>query len=314
MTEDHEHQLRRRLLAFAGLWFVLSGLLAALGFIDFVLVAYGVAILFAVLIGAVWLLHGFRVPQRLWSGLVATGRGARDLDRWIADLRLGARAKRRIAGLRLGARAKRRIAGLDLRARSRRLGTGAGNLATTTAQRAPGLVERGGRTYATVVYRSRARTAEVLRTGTERLSALTGRTMRPVDPRVQALRLNERGAELRRVGRHEEAAEHHRAALAIVRDLGDRQAEALTLNNLALALMNGGALPAAVQHFEEALAVLRELGDEEYEGRVIANLGVVHVRQGHSEEAVGLLHEALDKLPPESPAYRQVEEQLRRAS
>jgi tetratricopeptide (TPR) repeat protein len=301
VTEDHEHQLRRRLLAFAGLWFVLSGLLAALGFIDFVLVAYGVAILFAVLVVAGWLLHGFRVPQRLWSGLVATGRGARDLDRWIADLRLGARAKRRIAGL-------------DLRARSKRLGTGAGNLATTTAQRAPGLVERGGRTYATMVYRSRARTAEVLRTGNERLSALTGRRMRPVDPRVQALRLNERGAELRRVGRHEEAAEHHRAALAIVRDLGDRQAEALTLNNLALALMNGGDLAAAVQRFEEALAVLRELGDEEYEGRVIANLGVVHVRQGHNEEAVGLLHEALDKLPPESSAYRQVEEQLRRAS
>jgi tetratricopeptide (TPR) repeat protein len=301
VTEDHEHQLRRRLLAFAGLWFVLSGLLAALGLIDFVLVAYGVAILFAVLVGAVWLLHGFRVPQRLRSSLVATGRGARDLDRWIADLRLGARAKRRIAGL-------------DLRARSKRLGTRAGNLATTTAQRAPGLVERGSRTYATVVYRSRARTAEVLRTGNERLSALTGRRMRPVDPRVQALRLNERGAKLRRVGRYEEAAEHHRAALAIVRDLGDRQVEALTLNNLALALMNGGALAAAVQHFEEALTVLRELGDEEYEGQVIANLGVVHGRQGHSEEAVGLLHEALDKLPPESSAYRQVEEQLRRAS
>jgi tetratricopeptide (TPR) repeat protein len=301
VTEDHEHQLRRRLLAFAGLWFVLSGLLAALGFIDFVLVAYGVAILFAVLVGAVWLLHGFRVPQRLWSGLVATGRGARDLDRWIADLRLGARAKRRIAGL-------------DLRARSKRLGTRAGNLATTTAQRAPGLVERGGRTYATVFFRSRLRTAQVLRAGNERLSALTGRTARPVNPQLQARRLNEFGAQLRRAGRHEEAAEHHRAALAIVRDLGDRQAEALTLNNLALALMNGGDLAAAVQRFEEALAVLRELGDEEYEGRVIANLGVVHVRQGHNEEAVGLLHEALDKLPPESSAYRQVEEQLRRAS
>jgi tetratricopeptide (TPR) repeat protein len=301
VTADHEHQLRRRLLAFTGLWLVLSGLLAALGFIDVVLVAFGIAILFAVAAGAVWLLRGFRVLQRLWSGLLATGRAARELDRRIADLRLGARAKRRISEL-------------DLRSRSKRVGVRARNLAKNTVQGGPSLVERGGRTYATVVYRSRARTARVLSSGSERLSALTGRRMRPVDPHVQALRLNERGAQLRRVGRHEEAAEHHRAALAIVRDLGDRQAEALTLNNLALALMNGGALSAAVQHFEEALAVLRELGDEEYEGRVIANLGVVHGRQGRSEEAVGLLHEALDKLPPESSAYRQVEEQLRRAS
>jgi hypothetical protein len=41
---------------------------------------------------------------------------------------------------------------------------------------------------------------------------------------------------------------------------------------------------------------------------------MVHRRQGHSEEAMSLLHEALDKLPPESSAYRQIEAELRRAS
>jgi tetratricopeptide (TPR) repeat protein len=70
----------------------------------------------------------------------------------------------------------------------------------------------------------------------------------------------------------------------------------------------------AVEHFEQALVILRELGDEEYEGQVIANLGIVRHRQGRDEDAVSLLHAALDKLPPESSAYRQVEEQLRRAS
>jgi hypothetical protein len=47
---------------------------------------------------------------------------------------------------------------------------------------------------------------------------------------------------------------------------------------------------------------------------VIANLAVVRRRQGRDEDAESLLHAALDKLPPESSAYRQVEEQLRRAS
>jgi hypothetical protein len=47
---------------------------------------------------------------------------------------------------------------------------------------------------------------------------------------------------------------------------------------------------------------------------VIANLGFVRRRQGRDDDARSLLNAALDKLPPESSAYRQVEEQLRRAS
>jgi tetratricopeptide (TPR) repeat protein len=90
--------------------------------------------------------------------------------------------------------------------------------------------------------------------------------------------------------------------------------EAHRLNNLAIALAQAGAEAEALEHLEQARVVLRELGDEEHEAQVIANLGMVHRRQGHSEEAVHLLHEALDKLPPESSAYRRVEEELRTAS
>jgi tetratricopeptide (TPR) repeat protein len=134
------------------------------------------------------------------------------------------------------------------------------------------------------------------------------------DPRDRARQLNEVGAQLRRDGEYVRAAEQHRAALAIVRDLDDRRAEALTLNNLALALVHTGSVSVAVEHFEQALVLLRELGDERHEGQVIANLGFVRRRQGRDEDARSLLNAALDKLPPESSAYRQVEEQLRRAS
>jgi tetratricopeptide (TPR) repeat protein len=88
----------------------------------------------------------------------------------------------------------------------------------------------------------------------------------------------------------------------------------MTLNNLGLALANTGAEQAAVQYLEQAVDVLRELGDEEHEGQAIANLGLVYRRQGQGDEAAILFQEALEKLPPASPAYRQVEEELRRAS
>jgi tetratricopeptide (TPR) repeat protein len=136
----------------------------------------------------------------------------------------------------------------------------------------------------------------------------------PVDRRQQALRLNERGAQLRRQGDYAQAAEQHRAALASARELEDRSMEALTLNNLALAIVHTGGVSTAVEHFEEALVILRDLGDEEHEGQVIANLGFIRHRQGRDEDAANLLSEALDKLPPESAAYRHVEKQLRRAS
>jgi tetratricopeptide (TPR) repeat protein len=99
-----------------------------------------------------------------------------------------------------------------------------------------------------------------------------------------------------------------------VHDLDDRRTEALTLNNLALALVHTGSVSVAVDYFEQALVLLRELGDERHEGQVIANLGFVRRRQGRDDDARSLLNAALDKLPPESSAYRQVEEQLRRAS
>jgi tetratricopeptide (TPR) repeat protein len=105
-----------------------------------------------------------------------------------------------------------------------------------------------------------------------------------------------------------------RLQLTLARRLGNEQAEALTLNELALALAERGAEAEAVEHLEEALVVLREIGDQEHEAQVIANLGMVYRRQGQSEEAAHLFQEALEKLSPESPAYREVEKELLRAS
>jgi len=130
----------------------------------------------------------------------------------------------------------------------------------------------------------------------------------------QAGRLNGRGIELRRQGDPAAAAEAHRAALGIVRSVGDRGTEAMTLNNLGLALGHAGDEQAAIDQFDEAATILREIDDEHHEGQVLANLGLLHGRSGRHEQAVYCLEEALGKLNRDSRAFQHVEEQLRRAS
>lgn len=287
MRGDRGH-LGRRLVAFAGLGFLLTGLLAALSFVVVALVAFTLLVLFLFAAGGLWLLRRSRIRQRLSTALVSTEQAFRDLEAPLGEL--------------------------DVRQRLQPLGLRARKLAADTPGRANVLLARGIRAYAFAAYWLRMQTAQALRADGKLATTVSRLTPQPAGRSRQALELNELGAQLRREGDPEQAAEQHRVALGIVRDLGDPQAEALTLNNLGLALAHAGAEEAAVRHLEQAVDVLRELGDEEHEGRVIANLGLVHRRQGHDEEAVSLLHAALDKLPPESSAYRQVEQELRRAS
>jgi tetratricopeptide (TPR) repeat protein len=280
VIEDQE-RLAPRLVAFAGLWLLLSGLLLVLSFVVLAVVAFAALVSVAIAIGGVLAVRRLQIEERLWSLLAS----ATDADR-----RVGPRLRK------LGV--QRRVRDLGVQQWVRRLGTRARRTAAGLAARANALLARALQTYAVAVYRLRTQTAQRIHAGR----------------RSQALQLNELGAELRRRGAPDQAAEQHRVALEIARDLGDDQAEALTLNSLALALAQGGAEAEAVEHLEQARVVLRELGDEKHEAQVIANLGIVYRRQGLSEEAVSLLHEALDKLPPGSWAYRQVEEELSRAS
>jgi tetratricopeptide (TPR) repeat protein len=251
LRDVDREQLRPRVLAFAGLWFLIAGLLAAIGFVIPLVVSVALLLGVGIVEGARRLLRRYPVEHRLRAVGSSSERAVRELGARVDDLHLQEHLQR---------------------------------FAGNASQRARTVLEVRPR---------------------ERVE---------IDPLSRARRLNELGAQLRRDGDPEQAAEEHLAALAITRELGDRRAEALTLNNLALALVHTGTVSVAVEHFEQALAIFRERGDEELEGQVIANLGSVRRRQGRDEDAVSLLHEALDKLPPESHAYRQVEEQLRRAS
>lgn len=272
--------------------------------------------------------HAARLGAAAWKtaarvGLLA-GHASRHVWRRVSTLgvrrhvtRLGAGAFKIAAAVgvmagRAGRNAWRRLRALGARRHVARLGHRARASTVDVPSRANVVLARGLRTYALAAYRLQLWTARTVNAGA-RLAPRLPRPDTHLPDEDQARRLNALGAQLRRGGDHEQAAERHRVALDIVRDLGDEQAEALTLNNLALALAHSGAEEEAVEHLEHAREVLHELGDEEHEAQVIANLGIVHRRQGHEEVAETLLHEALKKLPPESPAYRQVEQELIRA-
>jgi tetratricopeptide (TPR) repeat protein len=309
VIEDQE-RLAPRLLAFAGLWFLLSGLLLVLSFVVVALVAFVAMFSVLIAIGGVFAARRLRLEDRLWTPLASATDAGQRVGRRLRSL--GVPRRVRGLGIQVGktaagtaGRAKaflgrvgRRLRSLGVQRRVRGLGIQVGKTAARTPGHANAFLARALQTYAIAVYRLRIHAAHLLYAGR----------------RSQAFRLNELGTQLRRRGAPQQAAEQHRVALEIARDLGDDQAKALTLNSLALALAQDGAEAEAVAHFEQARVVLRELGDEKHEAQVIANLGIVYRRQGNSEEAVSLLHEALDKLPPGSWAYRQVEEELHRAS
>ncbi len=164
----------------------------------------------------------------------------------------------------------------------------------------------------------RARVAGIAVSSSSALRELARARPRPrrsaAGRRRQAARLNARGASERRRGDIRAAVDHHRKALEIVRELGDERGEALTLNSLALAVARGGDDDAALAHFGRSLALLRELDDEQTEGQVVANIGLVHGRRGRRQQSAECLRAALEKLSPETPDYRRVEEHLRRAS
>jgi hypothetical protein len=336
MTEDRR-RFGSRLLAVIALWLLLSGLLMALSFVDVALVALGILFIGGTAVGAIWGLRRIEFERRLAEGVLVAAVAGRRLGVRLHALGIGGHVARLVARLAAGARRLtaeawrltawlgvlvgrsaragwRRLRTLGVRRHARRLGAGARGRAAGMPSRANALAARAVRGYAIAVYRLQTWTAQAVAAGTRMAATARRPGARPPQESRQARRLNALGAQLRRQGEPEQAAEQHLVALEIVRDLGDEQAEAMTLNNLALALAQGGEEAKAVEHLEHAREVLHELGDEEHEAQVIANLGIVHRRQGRADVAEMLLHEALQKLQPESTAYRQVERELLRAS
>ena len=136
----------------------------------------------------------------------------------------------------------------------------------------------------------------------------------PSSVQLEGSRCNTLGVALRRAGRAQQAASLHQAARLIFAGAGDSRGEALTANALGAAFAEVGEHEAALEQFEQARMLLQALGDQEWEGRVLANIAFAKRRVGADEEADDFLRSALQKLSPQTEAYRRVESRLRPAS
>ncbi|TQM77127.1 DNA-binding SARP family transcriptional activator [Thermopolyspora flexuosa] len=88
-------------------------------------------------------------------------------------------------------------------------------------------------------------------------------------------------------------ADVHRIAADAARRDGRPQEEGRAINHLAEVHARLGELDAAVARNTEALALAREIGDRDLEGFVLADLGGVYFRLGEFEESTRCYNEAL---------------------
>jgi CHAT domain-containing protein/tetratricopeptide (TPR) repeat protein len=106
------------------------------------------------------------------------------------------------------------------------------------------------------------------------------------DPQVTEAVLGNLGNAHQSLGDHPKAIEHHTAALAISREIGDRQGEGSYLGNLGGAHQSLGDSPKAIEHHTAALAIAREIGDRRGEGIYLGGLGGAHQLLGDSPKAI----------------------------
>ncbi|WP_063775003.1 ATP-binding protein [Streptacidiphilus anmyonensis] len=115
-----------------------------------------------------------------------------------------------------------------------------------------------------------------------------------LDPEQLAHTRRSIGWVLGRQGRHEEALEQARAALALYRTLPDENLVARELNAVAWYSALLGDFRTTISRCEEALPILRRTGNQRSEAATWDTLGFARLRLGETEVAIGNLRRALD--------------------
>jgi tetratricopeptide (TPR) repeat protein len=112
-------------------------------------------------------------------------------------------------------------------------------------------------------------------------------------PLARARALNAAGNLARSQGDYYQAATLHSQALALRRELGDKQGIASSLSNLGVVTCMQGDQARGTALFSESLALQRELGDKPGMANSLTNLGNVVYRQGDYARAAALHQESL---------------------
>ncbi|WP_433532219.1 tetratricopeptide repeat protein [Micromonospora sp. CA-263727] len=90
-----------------------------------------------------------------------------------------------------------------------------------------------------------------------------------------------------------EAAEHHGAALAIRREIGDEHGTAVSINALGLLALRHRRLDDALARFGESVDIFRRRNDRRLRALLLSNLAETRYELGDLSEAVPLLEQAL---------------------
>jgi tetratricopeptide (TPR) repeat protein len=96
------------------------------------------------------------------------------------------------------------------------------------------------------------------------------------------------------IGHYASASEYLEEALTIWRELGDQHGTARALISLGWAALRSGDYVLAQRRLEEALGISREFGDTRRIGFELSGLGEVAMRQGDYERSALLVEESLD--------------------
>ena len=116
---------------------------------------------------------------------------------------------------------------------------------------------------------------------------------RITDPTLNSVHLTSLGLCYYRLGDYRRAIELHTEALAIDREIGDREGEGANLGNLGLCHSSLGDYRQAIELHTQALAIARSIADRRGEGIDLGNLGEPYRYLGDYREAVDLYTQAL---------------------
>ena len=126
------------------------------------------------------------------------------------------------------------------------------------------------------------------------LVALHGRIHgRITDPTLNTAHLTNLGNCHNRLGDYRQAIDLHTQALAIYRDIGNRQGEATALGNLGSCHYSLGDYGQAIDLHTQALAIDRDAGNRQGEGTGLTCLGNCHYSLGDYRQAIDLHTQAL---------------------
>jgi tetratricopeptide (TPR) repeat protein len=112
-------------------------------------------------------------------------------------------------------------------------------------------------------------------------------------PALQAKAFTGAGSMAWSQGNYQQAVRWHQQALALYREVGDKQGIAFALNNLGTQAQEQGDYEWAKALLEESLALYRELGDQWGIANVLCTSGFGEGWQGNNERAIALFEESL---------------------